>query len=166
MRHQSDYSFLYFCQIVDDKFWTLQNEYSKWKLAWKQNRRRCTYVHLKNFILVAFRVDCKASQVEVIRTRIYQYIYTLMNRRINSQNFLKIIHESSVNCASTAIGSQEINLCEKLEELSQRLNTISKSMRQFLDTYCLLLLIDRGMFLSHLLTSRCANQVNIATLNI
>ena len=142
---------------------TLQNEYSKWKLAWKQNRQRCTYVHLKNFILVAFHVDCKASQVEVIRRRIYQYIYTLMNRRNNSQNFLKIIHESSVNCTSTAIGSQEINLCEKLEELSQRLNTIDKSMRNFIDTNCSQLLIDRGMSLSHLWISRCANQVDIAT---
>ena len=31
------------------------------ELAWKQDKQRCTYVHLKNFILVAFRVVCTTS---------------------------------------------------------------------------------------------------------
>ena len=43
------------------------------------------------------------------------------------------------------------------------LNTIIKSMRMYFDTYCSLLLIDWGVFLSHLGISRCANKVDIAT---
>ena len=32
-------------------------------LAWKQNKRMDVLCTLKNFILVAFRVDCTGSQV-------------------------------------------------------------------------------------------------------
>ena len=56
----------------------------------------------------------------------------------------------------TAIGMLGDCLCEKHGELSQHLNTINKSVSWIIDTYCSQLLIDRGMFMSHLGISRYA----------
>ena len=82
----------------------LQNKHTP--VARMHNKFKMYVYTMKNFIVeVAFHVDCTGSQVGMTKNKNYQYLYTSVNRRINSQNFHKIIHESSVNCATTAIGN-------------------------------------------------------------
>ena len=48
--------------VIFDKFWTTRMNILCGNSLGSKTKRRCTYVHLKNFILVAFRVVCTGYQ--------------------------------------------------------------------------------------------------------